>query len=94
MRYAMGVDNAYAICVDAAMKSVPQMIDDAGGVRDVAEAMGLPLTTVASWQSRKSIPSSRWLSLVDVARQRGVQSVTLETLAEVHADPAKQEAGA
>lgn len=41
------------------MVSVPHMIDQIGGVRKTAAAMGVPPTTVQHWKNRGEAPSWR-----------------------------------
>jgi hypothetical protein len=61
-----------------------EIIEALGGTGEVAEYCGTTASTVSSWKARKSIPAERWLDLVDLARRRDVNGITLETLATLH----------
>lgn len=76
------------------MQSFTQILDALGGLTVVATAIrhpetgkSLPLTTVASWSARSSIPPLYWPPLVDLARQRGVKGITITLFAELAAKP-------
>lgn len=45
------------------MKSVSQIINQAGGARKMAEILNLPLPTVYSWGFRQKIPVERVLEI-------------------------------
>jgi hypothetical protein len=64
--------------------SCEPIIDALGGTSKVARACGTSVSTVSTWKARNSIPAERWLALADLARRRGVNGITLETLAELH----------
>lgn len=51
---------------------------------DLAEDMGKPYTTVASWRQRGSIPAKYDLALVMAAKRRG-HSISVQHLAEARA---------
>ena len=85
MRYALGVDKRYAICVNRVMQSISALINDLGGPTKAAELLGLPAaTTVASWRKRGSIPVDHWPRVLEVARERGLQDLNYEKLVEMH----------
>lgn len=71
-------------------KSAGEIIDALGGTKAVADALGLSLSTVSSWRTedRNSIPSGRWLAIVEMAQSLGVNGITLEGLATMHTRPA------
>jgi hypothetical protein len=69
-----------------AMRGPAELIDDLGGAAFVAKEIGRPVTTVASWKSRKSIPVDQWSSLIKLARQEKLENVTYEKIALLHAD--------
>ena len=46
-----------------------------------AADMGAPYPTVTSWRTRNSIPPQRWAAVVEAAEQRGVEGVSLASLA-------------
>jgi DNA-binding transcriptional regulator YdaS (Cro superfamily) len=43
------------------MSTVSELIDAAGGVTKVAEAMQLPVGTVSAWSTRNRVPAERVL---------------------------------
>lgn len=67
--------------------SVDEIIDALGGTKAVAEAHGVNLSVVSSWRFRRSIPADRWRDIVALAEARGVEGLTFETLAVLHAKP-------
>lgn len=62
-----------------------------GGPSRVAAAIGAPYRVVFRWAHGRAIPPLRWLGLVSLAQQRGVEGVTLERLLRGYY-PAKQPA--
>jgi uncharacterized protein YjcR len=50
-------------------------------VRELADDLGLPYTTVHSWAARGRIPATHDLDLIEAAKRRG-QELTLEQLAQ------------
>lgn len=52
---------------------------------DLADDLGKPYTTVASWRARGSIPAKHYLALVRAAESRG-HTVTVQELAEATAE--------
>ena len=74
------------------MRSVRAMIDSPsraitllGGTKSVADSIGRPLTTVASWVTRESIPVEIWPDLIALADKRKVGSITYKALTLAHA---------
>lgn len=62
------------------------IIDDIGGTKGVAEALGEAASTVSGWRSRPGgIPGKRWSAVVKLAIDAGKPEITLEVLAEVAA---------
>lgn len=55
-------------------------IDDLGGTGAVAEALGLPVSTISTWRTR-GIPSRRWADFVRLASEKGCLHITFEALA-------------
>jgi hypothetical protein len=71
---------------DARMFSSPsEAIALLGGHKILSGRIQRPLTTVASWATREAIPVEVWSKLIDLAKARGVEGVTYETLARAHA---------
>lgn len=60
------------------------IIERLGGPRAIAIRIGLPVTTVASWASRNSIPVKAWPEIVTVAKENGLRGVNYNFLAEAH----------
>lgn len=66
-------------------RTVGEIIDKLGGPTVVTSALGeTNKSVVGSWSHRNSIPGDRWLALTDLARNRGVDGITVETLAALH----------
>lgn len=66
------------------MKTVPEVMDALGTLTNTAENLGLPITTVASWKARHSIPVEHWRALVGYAQKSGVPGLNYETLVAIH----------
>ena len=60
-------------------------IDLLGGPGVIASATKRKYTTVSSWHARQSIPVDAWPELIAMAEGKGVEGITYQTLAEVHA---------
>ena len=97
--YAIGVDACYALCVMSDMINSPShAIELLGGRKAVAGLIERPLTTVASWETRASIPVDVWPQLIKLANKKHLDGFTYESLALAHAvpvphKPAKRKAG-
>jgi hypothetical protein len=61
-------------------------------IRDIADDLGLPYTTVHSWAGRGNIPACYDADLIEAAARRG-SALTLEDLA-IHRRPKKRRGGA
>lgn len=70
------------------ISSPSDAIEVLGGPKDVSDALKKPLTTVASWGARESIPVEFWPALIKVAAAKGVDGISYESLARAHAQPA------
>lgn len=70
------------------MNSFTAVIDAFGG--RFAEAIGVGKNHVRTMKARDSIPSTRWIDTVDAAKRMGVDGVTLDLLARLDAEKAKQ----
>lgn len=53
------------------MQTVKQFIDSIGGTKAVAEALGLPVSTVSGWNINNSIPNWRVGALASLAAKEG-----------------------
>tara|TARA_B100000678_G_scaffold290340_2_gene303040 strand:- start:3632 stop:3865 length:234 start_codon:yes stop_codon:yes gene_type:complete len=62
------------------MKSCSDIIDALGGYRPVAEALGVPEGTVASWKCRGRISSNAWPGILNLAKAEGVDWITIDAL--------------
>ena len=67
------------------MQDVQNVIGLWPNVRSVAEDCDSDVEAVYQWQKRGSIPGRYWLHLVNGAEKRGLDGVTLEKLASIHA---------
>lgn len=59
------------------------VIEAFGGPTKYADAIGIPGFHAQSMKTRGSIPPAYWADTVSAARQRNVEGVTLEKLAEL-----------
>lgn len=59
-----------------------QIIDALGGAPAVSKALKLPVTTVANWRSRKSIPARYHHSLIAISNGK----ITADDLVSAHAE--------
>lgn len=53
------------------MQTVKSFIDSLGGTKSVAEALGLPVSTVSGWNISNSIPNWRIEALRSLAKDKG-----------------------
>jgi hypothetical protein len=53
------------------MQTVKSFIDSLGGTKAVADALGLPVSTVSGWNISNSIPTWRVDALRSLAEQKG-----------------------
>lgn len=68
------------------MKTTSKIIDELGGSTVVAALLKIPATTtVASWKDRGVIPVQHWQALINFAKAKGVDGVTIESLAKIAA---------
>lgn len=70
------------MCRVGDVQTAGEIIKDLGGPTAVAEKIGVPLGTVSSWQTRKSIPPDYWFSLINLASSLGKSGLTFEAFAE------------
>jgi hypothetical protein len=59
------------------------VIEAFGGPTKYADAIGIPGFHAQSMKTRGSIPPAYWVDTVSAARERNVEGVTLEKLAEL-----------
>ena len=65
------------------IKNIPDIIERLGGPSALALHLGKPITTVASWKDRKSIPVEYWPAMVVTASKRGIK-LDYERLVNLH----------
>ena len=65
------------------MNNIPNIIQCLGGATALAEQLRIPMTTVASWKQRQSIPVEHWSRLIEIASDRGL-NFSYEQLLHVH----------
>lgn len=53
------------------MQTVKEFIDSIGGTKAVAEALGLPVSTVSGWNINNSIPNWRVAAVAALAAKEG-----------------------
>ena len=63
------------------MQSFIDIIDAWKSRQDLAEDIGVKRTLVNVWRHRGSIPPPYWLKVAQAAQRRGIDGVTLESLA-------------
>lgn len=67
------------------MPSVAEIFDLWPTDADLGRDIGISYPTVSAWKQRGSIPASYWRDIVRAARRRGINQVTADLLAEIHA---------
>lgn len=55
------------------MENISKFIVDLGGTVAVADALGVPPSTVSSWKTSNSIPHWRMEKLTELAREKRVK---------------------
>lgn len=65
------------------MESFSAIIAAFGGAAPFRDAMGLVDVTARQMKLRDSIPAGYWPRVVEEAKQRGIEGVTLEALAKI-----------
>lgn len=74
------------------MQTFSDVITAFGGYAKIAEAVGCPPGTASAWKSRQGIPHRYWSRIAAEAQARGINSVTLEALADIAAKPQSERA--
>ena len=67
------------------MRSVSELLDLWPSQAHLARDLGLPYQTATAWKARGSIPPGYWYDLIVAARRRGLDAVTADSLAMLHA---------
>lgn len=70
-------------CIEFPMQSFSDVIAAFGGVVPFRDALGLPDVNARQMKQRDSIPPGYWPRIVEVARERELDGVTLEVLADL-----------
>jgi len=73
------------------INSPSHAIELLGGSKILAGLIERPLTTVASWDTRSSIPVDVWPRLIKLANEKRLDGFTYESLALAHAVPVRAE---
>ena len=64
------------------MKTAAEIINALDGSTTVSALLNVPMTTIASWKARNSIPAQHWTAIIRLMQARG-KKVTLEQLAKL-----------
>ncbi len=67
------------------METVADIFAALGGTSAVARLLGVNQSTASEMKRRGSIPNEYWVLLVSRASEHGVDTVTYELLAKIHA---------
>jgi hypothetical protein len=70
------------------MKSFSEIIDRWPSVAEFAADLGVPANHARTMKARNSIPAERWIAVTQAAQTRGIDGITLESLAMLAADRA------
>lgn len=62
------------------------LIDDLGGSAGLADILGASVGTASAMKTRDVIPPAHWDAVVRAASERGLNGVSVETLARLYAD--------
>lgn len=58
---------------------------------DFAADLGVPLSLVRVWKTRKSIPKREWAPIEDAAKRRGIKGATCTDLARLAKRPFRRQ---
>lgn len=75
------------------MRSVDEIFEAFGGPASVGRAIGKPTEHAGVMKARRSIPVAYWPALVSAARERGLNGITFEALALLHATEPERRVG-
>lgn len=67
------------------MQTSSELIERFGGAAQMAAEIDVPANTIRQWAARDSIPAWCWQAIVEVAKRRAIDGVTLEVLADMAA---------
>lgn len=68
------------------MRTVSDLFEAFGGPSAVARALRVGQSTASEMKRRGSIPAEHWVVLVHAAHEIGLENVTFERLAVIHAE--------
>ena len=71
------------------MMSFAEILIALGPLQGIADEFGVTVQAVSNMKSRNSVSPSYWPALVRLAAQKGIGSVTIETLAALCSSPAR-----
>lgn len=75
--------------MDAPVRTVDDLIDRLGRAA-LMDAAGVGRTALCNWRRSGRVPVAKWPALVDLARARGIDGVTYETLRALSAGSAAE----
>jgi len=67
------------------MQTSSELIEQFGGAAQMATEIDVPANTIRQWAARDSIPAWCWQAIVEAAKRRSIEAVTLEVLADLAA---------
>ena len=67
------------------MQTSSELIERFGGAAQMAAEIDVPANTIRQWAARDSIPAWCWQTIVEAAKRRAIELVTLEVLADMAA---------
>lgn len=76
--------------MDNTISNIPDVFNIFVSNVEMADALSVGTSTVSEMKRRKSIPVEYWPALVDAARGKGREDLTLEKLAIISADAARR----
>lgn len=65
------------------MRTFDEIFTAFGGAAALARAIGIEPVHAQTMKARRSIPAPYWSQIVTAAQERGIETVTLEALAEM-----------
>jgi hypothetical protein len=58
------------------------VIDEFGGIRPLARALGLAPVSVLNWKKHRAVPPRRWTQVFALARKRGMRLTLADIMGE------------
>jgi hypothetical protein len=72
------------------MQNVADIFSAFGGPSALARALKVNTSTASEMKRRRSIPPKYWFKLLSEAKRQGLNEITADLLAKVHAEPSRQ----